>query len=65
MRMSSLYASLISLTGENNSYYVLRDDMLGYYVDDIAQRLAARQENEGWQVCFCPHCNLKKNWHSV
>ena len=24
--------------------------MLGYYVDDIAQRLAARQENEGWQV---------------
>lgn len=24
--------------------------MLGYYVDDIAQRLATRQENEGWQV---------------
>lgn len=32
-----------------NAYYVLRDDMLGYYVDDIAQRLATRQENEGWQ----------------
>ena len=24
--------------------------MLGYYVDDIAQRLAARREGEGWQV---------------
>lgn len=24
--------------------------MLGYYVDDITQRLATRQENEGWQV---------------
>lgn len=26
--------------------------MLGYYVDDISQRLAARQENDGWQVCI-------------
>lgn len=33
-------------------YYVLRDDMLGYYVEDISQRLAARQENDGWQVCI-------------
>jgi hypothetical protein len=24
--------------------------MLAYFVDDIAQRLATRQENEGWQV---------------
>lgn len=33
-------------------YYVLRDDMLGFYVEDISQRLAARQENDGWQVCI-------------
>ena len=31
-------------------YYVLRDDMLGYYVNDIAERLAARRESDGWQV---------------
>jgi len=33
-----------------NSYYVLRDDMLEYLVSDITERLAAKQENEGWQV---------------
>ncbi|KDR78193.1 hypothetical protein GALMADRAFT_65460 [Galerina marginata CBS 339.88] len=32
-----------------NAYYVLRDDMLGYYVNDIAERLAVRQEADGWQ----------------
>ncbi|TFK33337.1 armadillo-type protein [Crucibulum laeve] len=32
-----------------NAYYILRDDMLGYYVSDIAERLAAKRENEGWQ----------------
>jgi hypothetical protein len=24
--------------------------MLGYYVNDIAERLAARRESDGWQV---------------
>ncbi|KAF8962197.1 armadillo-type protein [Flammula alnicola] len=32
-----------------NAYYVLRDDMIGYYVNDIAERLAARQEGDHWQ----------------
>ncbi|RDB17659.1 Importin-13 [Hypsizygus marmoreus] len=32
-----------------NAYYVLRDSMLGYFVDDIAQRLASRQESDGWE----------------
>jgi hypothetical protein len=31
-------------------YYVLRDDMLGYYVNDIAERLAAKHEDQGWEV---------------
>lgn len=32
-----------------NAYYVLREDMLGYYVNDLMQRLNARGENDGWQ----------------
>ncbi|KAF4611624.1 hypothetical protein D9613_003989 [Agrocybe pediades] len=32
-----------------NAYYVLRDDMLGYFINDIAERLASRQESDGWQ----------------
>jgi len=32
------------------SYYVLRDEMLAYYVNDIAGRLAARLENDSWRV---------------
>ncbi|KAH9477137.1 Importin-13 [Psilocybe cubensis] len=32
-----------------NAYYVLREDMLGYYVNDVAERLAARKEGDGWQ----------------
>jgi hypothetical protein len=24
--------------------------MLGYYINDIAERLAARQEDQGWEV---------------
>ncbi|KAF5376630.1 hypothetical protein D9615_007856 [Tricholomella constricta] len=32
-----------------NAYYVLRHDMLGYYVGDVAQRVASRQENDGWE----------------
>ena len=38
------------LTSTILSYYVLRDDMLGYYVNDIAERLATRGEADGWQV---------------
>ncbi|KAF8637543.1 hypothetical protein AX17_002750 [Amanita inopinata Kibby_2008] len=32
-----------------NAYYILRDDMLGYYINDIMECLATRQENQGWQ----------------
>ncbi|PPQ95113.1 hypothetical protein CVT25_011656 [Psilocybe cyanescens] len=40
-----------------NAYYVLRDDMMGYYVNDIIERLAARQEGDGWQeVEATLHC---------
>ena len=38
------------------SYYVLRDDMLGYYVNDIAERLATMRETDGWQVNHCAVC---------
>ena len=31
-------------------YYVLRDDMLAFYVNDTMQRLATRQEQDGWEV---------------
>jgi len=31
-------------------YYVLRDRMMGYFVDDIAERLTLHQEGDGWQV---------------
>lgn len=40
-----------------HSFYFLRNDMLTYYVTDIAERLAARNVNDGWQVRFQP-CNL-------
>ncbi|OBZ74388.1 Importin-13 [Grifola frondosa] len=33
-----------------NAYYILREDMLGYYVNDVLQRLSTRQEHEGWEV---------------
>ncbi|TFK73053.1 ARM repeat-containing protein [Pluteus cervinus] len=32
-----------------NAYYVLRDDMLVYYVNDVAERLATRTEDQPWQ----------------
>ncbi|PPR02897.1 hypothetical protein CVT24_002281, partial [Panaeolus cyanescens] len=32
-----------------NAYYVLRGDMLEYFIKDIADRLATRQESDGWQ----------------
>ncbi|KAF9471249.1 ARM repeat-containing protein [Pholiota conissans] len=32
-----------------NAYYVLRNDMLAYFVNDIVERLAARKEGDGWQ----------------
>ncbi|KAH7905355.1 armadillo-type protein [Hygrophoropsis aurantiaca] len=32
-----------------NAYYILRDDMLGYYLNDIQVRLSNRREGEGWE----------------
>ncbi|KAF9443602.1 ARM repeat-containing protein [Macrolepiota fuliginosa MF-IS2] len=32
-----------------NAYYVLREDMLGYYINDLVQRLNAKREEDGWQ----------------
>jgi hypothetical protein len=31
-------------------YYILRGDMLGYYINDLVQRLDTRREEDGWQV---------------
>jgi hypothetical protein len=33
-------------------YYVLRDDMLRFYVHDLLERLSIRQEHEGWEASF-------------
>ncbi|KAF9456910.1 armadillo-type protein [Collybia nuda] len=55
-----------------NAYYVLREDMLGYYVDDVTQRLNSRQENDGWQdIEATLHCivsiqeatDMEKSFH--
>ncbi|KIJ61703.1 hypothetical protein HYDPIDRAFT_115503 [Hydnomerulius pinastri MD-312] len=32
-----------------NAYYILRNDMLGYYLNDIQERLNNRHEPEGWE----------------
>ncbi|KAI9058664.1 ARM repeat-containing protein [Trametes sanguinea] len=32
-----------------NAYYVLRDDMLSFYVNDLLHRLATRPEKDGWE----------------
>lgn len=34
-----------------NAYYILRDDMIAYYVNDLAQHLSVRQPNGSWEVC--------------
>ncbi|KAF8124319.1 armadillo-type protein [Boletus edulis] len=32
-----------------NAYYILRNDMMGYYLNDIQERLANRPESNGWE----------------
>ncbi|KAH0833884.1 armadillo-type protein [Lanmaoa asiatica] len=32
-----------------NAYYILRNDMMGYYLNDIQERLASRPESNGWE----------------
>ncbi|KAF9237195.1 armadillo-type protein [Melanogaster broomeanus] len=32
-----------------NAYYILRNDMLGYYLNDIQERLASRHDSNGWE----------------
>lgn len=39
-------------------YYVLREDMLGYYVNDLVERLNAKREEDGWQVSSIIHIYL-------
>ncbi|KAI0051285.1 hypothetical protein FA95DRAFT_1676011 [Auriscalpium vulgare] len=40
-----------------NAYYVLRDDMLAYYVNDITERLSNRSQESGWEdVEATLHC---------
>jgi hypothetical protein len=31
-------------------YYVLRDDMLAYYISDLTTLLQNKKEGEGWEV---------------
>ena len=33
-------------------YYILKDDMLAYYVNDIQQRLSTQQDIGSWEVCI-------------
>ncbi|TBU41864.1 ARM repeat-containing protein [Dichomitus squalens] len=40
-----------------NAYYILRDDMLSFYVSDTLQRLTARQAHEEWnEIEATLHC---------
>lgn len=40
-----------------NAYYILRDDLVGYYVNDLLGRLASRQDQQKWQeVEATLHC---------
>lgn len=59
MRKFPFTHHFIIFSNHTNSYYVIRDDMLGYYIEDIVQRLTSRQENDGWQVCISPVCCLE------
>lgn len=37
-------------TEANHRYYIIRDDMLGYLVDDVKERLTSHQEGQPWEV---------------
>ncbi|PCH43249.1 ARM repeat-containing protein [Wolfiporia cocos MD-104 SS10] len=40
-----------------NAYYILRDDLLQFYVEDTLQRLASKQAHQGWEeVEATLHC---------
>ncbi|KAI0369534.1 ARM repeat-containing protein [Pilatotrama ljubarskyi] len=40
-----------------NAYYILRDEILAFYVSDLLQRLSTRQEGDGWEeVEATLHC---------
>lgn len=43
-------------------YYILRDDMLEFYVNDIVERISSKLVGGGWEVSLvmsCPkQCNL-------
>ncbi|KAI0350564.1 ARM repeat-containing protein [Trametes cingulata] len=40
-----------------NAYYVLREEMLAFYVSDLLQRLSTRQDRDGWEeVEATLHC---------
>jgi len=45
--LSYSYAQLIRVFA---SYYVIRDDMLAFYVNDIVQRLDTMTNDSGWEV---------------
>ncbi|KAH7927601.1 ARM repeat-containing protein [Leucogyrophana mollusca] len=32
-----------------NAYYILRNDMLGYYLNDLQVRLTSRRDGDGWE----------------
>ncbi|KZT01812.1 ARM repeat-containing protein [Laetiporus sulphureus 93-53] len=32
-----------------NAYYILRSDLLAYYVNDISERLSSKQAQQGWE----------------
>lgn len=42
-----------------NAYYILRDELLAFYVTDLLQRLSSRSPNEGWEdIEGTLHCVL-------
>jgi hypothetical protein len=50
MRKFVLFGACEGVTTPPCSYYVLREDMLAYYLGDLTERLPKRDEVGGWEV---------------
>jgi hypothetical protein len=41
-------------------FYILRDDMLEYLLNDITERLSVRQQYDGWEVSFVSFAGYRR-----
>ena len=58
--MRSFQASWYTLHADDNlSYYVLRDELLQYFVDDLYTHLICRCEEDPWEVSLGVCIGLK------